>query len=453
MPTCTRCNIEVLGQIPIVMSPEGGATFRVCQSCLNDNECRCHYCRIRWTIGRRYRRAVCQRCYDEVAVCASCDTLLGHDDCSYGPDGDLCRDCADEEGSQAYSDCIMDYDYTPAYQYYDIVRGSVAVLSRPQPKTLYYGVELEMEFDGRDDYEWGRNGNKVQDTLRDLSLSDMFYLKRDGSIVCGCELVSHPLSWEYWQSIRPTIKTLLDRLSGFCASYKTSTCGMHVHVSDHTSTNQLYKLLRWFFENCRFVARISGRKDADDMLQWACFDYQGEIPNKAKSKTSLGKYEAIRVCPGGTLEFRIFKGTLNPKRFWRNLDFVHTIIEFCRSAKIRELTFKGYRKWINLNGKYPGLVDYLRELKPVPDTFWKGHRPEALDGWKRKKRTKKPKPKVILRGHPTIVYDDAGSSVPLPNPQPEYEDCNCNDCQETRDLQRRAGCSTLSEALSTLTEN
>jgi hypothetical protein len=130
---------------------------------------------------------------------------------------------------------------------------------------LYMGFELELET-GRFPRE--DCARFVLDTINTQS-NDIVYLKEDGSLNHGFEIVSHPMTLGFatnhfdWNGISGLIKK-------GCKSWDTSTCGLHVHLSRSAFRDEkhLFKFFKLILDNSADVKRFAGR----DSERWANFD-------------------------------------------------------------------------------------------------------------------------------------------------------------------------------------
>ena len=72
---------------------------------------------------------------------------------------------------------------------------------------------------------------------------------------------------------------------------------------------------------------------------------------------------AVNLANPATIEFRIFRGTINPKHILRNLDFVDACCDYCypSSRSLTEYcTHFGFIKFIDQNRKrWPYLADWF----------------------------------------------------------------------------------------------
>jgi len=218
-----------------------------------------------------------------------------------------------------------------------------------------------------------------------------WFIKHDGSLANGLEIVSYPMTFEYLYSIRDELaKQFKELQKQNCKSFNTNTCGMHVHVSKDAITNlHLYKILDFFRKNKKFITEASHRKKAD-LQRWASLNRISKkkvgVPQRPtyheamsgrrmsvkyrsvmrlmaeKSAHGMVKYSAINVLPEGTIEFRIFKGTLNPVGFYRNIQFLESIIEWTRNESLRAVTMGSYLEYLLSNAaRYRLVVDFVRK--------------------------------------------------------------------------------------------
>ena len=118
-----------------------------------------------------------------------------------------CERCFDE-----FEDEIEEYGYKPTPIFYG------------QGKR-YFGVELEVDEGGKD------NDNAA--TLKSIANvhEENIYIKSDGSLEDGFEIVSHPMTLEYHAEEMNWKELLREAVSMGYRSHQTSTCGLHVHVN------------------------------------------------------------------------------------------------------------------------------------------------------------------------------------------------------------------------------
>ena len=87
-------------------------------------------------------------------------------------------------------------------------------------------------------------------------------------------------------------------------------------------------------------------------------DTETEIFDKVKKYKNQGRYKAINLQNLSTIEFRLFRGTLNFNTFLASLQFVVTITRFVKSIKLADI-FSVTWEDIFLCTKYPELKEYM----------------------------------------------------------------------------------------------
>ena len=345
-----------------------------CEQCFNERYVWCHGCdsaRDREGAGEVGDWWMCRDCLEnDCSICNECDhwTLSenGHTD----DDGEfVCNSCRN-----AREDEIHEHNYKPRPVFRRIG-------AEPVASTLFFGYELEVEnimnrvsindmSDWNDKFWEGRdNGQFV-------------YCKHDGSLHYGVEFVSHPFSWAWFTQHQGELKEWLGfiRSKGY-RSYSTGTCGLHVHMNKSAfDGTRLYKWMKFFHENGDFIYEISGRRSRGDLHAWARVDDVGadkknliyEARNKMKAKD--GRYWAVNLVPRNTIEIRIFKGTLANSSFFRAIEFLRALYQFCEKGrvKIRGVTLAGFKEYMNAeSATYPNLAKKMLAIK----TDWPGMAP------------------------------------------------------------------------------
>lgn len=230
----------------------------------------------------------------------------------------------------------------------------------------YFGVELEVD----QRHDQGLDRYAVPDIAAPL-----FYCKEDGSLNHGVELVSHPGTFKWWQEQRGNVESILQRISrlGF-RSHEIETCGMHVHVSNTAfeSSMHMYRFLHLIY---RFpaLALLVSQRNRRRLNQWATLRYNKKpmLKNKANlrlkrselfSADSAGHYDAVNKT-SHTMELRIFNGTLNPTRFYKNLQFCDAVLAYTAATlNLRHVNAARFVEWVKANTeRYPDLVAFLNE--------------------------------------------------------------------------------------------
>lgn len=303
------------------------------------------------TFGGRH---VCVNCEGNYLQCASCDTLVCEDD-AQEEDGDtLCPSCAERNRSSRPR-------YGVLLSYSD---KSICNVKPEQPKKQLFGVEVECHVLNHESID-----NAVARLHRSYGSDGYYVTKSDGSLIHGFEIVTRPDSMEVhrreWVRMFNAIaehEWLKQHLRSWAAPSRC--CGIHVHIDKSTlSQMQLGKMLVFLNdENTRrFVEKVAGR----GANSYTTFEAGKKVieGKKLKHGTSPNRYVALNVG-SKTAEIRIFRGTLNPESFFKNLDFVEALVEWTGLANGCSLTDaanpEAFCKFIHTNAhRWPFLNNKL----------------------------------------------------------------------------------------------
>ena len=311
-----------------------------CQRCTRNDANWCDLCDTYFT-GYTYGTddcsdTMCERCYENnTTYCEECDTTY-RDGCTYNHE--------DESDSRV----IHDYSYRPDPIFHS---------SEDEQTRLYFGIEIETEVRGGN-YDDRRNAAEYAQRLERESIA---YLKSDGSLDCGFEIVTHPLSHNYFMNdanvLWETIGTLKDRYS--MMAWGTKTCGLHIHISRNgfSGGSHQHRFLQLVYNNKDFYEVLAGRSSS----HWAKFDDVLD-PNTGKktfahklnrTHRDSDRYSAVNTNNRNTLEMRIFRGSLNTRFIKSCIDLAHASVEFTRVMSVPEV--RGHKlDCINL-------IQYIRE--------------------------------------------------------------------------------------------
>ena len=322
----------------------------ICSDCIERYCTTCERCgTLMWdsdSYGDDYT-VLCRSCYENhYTRCYECDALLHNDD-SYEYDGEYyCRECYD---NVCCGDSINDYNYKPEPIFYG-------------NGTRYFGVELEIDIGGKD----CAYADEILAIANDSN--EHIYIKSDGSLNDGMEIVTHPMTLDYhkdfcWKDIMRKAVSLGYR------SHQTSTCGLHVHVNRNsfgeTSQEQeevISRILYFVEHHWNELLKFSRRSEAT-MNRWAArYGYESTpkaIMDKAK-KNCCGRYAAVNLCNYHTVEFRMFRGTLKHNTLIAALQLVNEICNAAFSMSDEEMQKLSWSEFVSgLNE--PELIQYLKE--------------------------------------------------------------------------------------------
>lgn len=270
-----------------------------------------------------------------------------------------CDYCADEEDEG--SRLIHDYSYRPNPVFY---LPSSTVMREPRNMTVT-GFELEMEAVG------GRLDEAAQLATDEFPQA---YLKYDGSISHGFEMVTHPMSLDYINS-EFNFDALKDLADLGMRSAKTTTCGLHVHINKgffRSAPSTSYRFMSLFYSNAEAWRRLAGRSHSS-YAQWdigedtRLLGYTKGIRDNDTFAVNRDRYVALNLQPSKTIELRFFKGTLRPLTLRARLQAVHAAAEYAMSTrykvKVRDASsWEAFRNFTTDNDKkYSAFNEYATE--------------------------------------------------------------------------------------------
>lgn len=345
---CTVCNKEY---------PTNYNDFRiddehVCEKCFDEKrEIGLYFCEqcdsawysedsLKWSLIRS--EMLCVSCYDQYVECDDCNEEY------YEDDGHTCEEDND-------SNLIASYSYKPYPRFY-------THKNKPVVKSdIFMGIELEVESRQHDRCE---SAEHVIAMLR-----DRVYLKEDGSISHGYEIVTHPHTLEaYQKDIR--WEFLNDIKNMGMRSWNTGSCGLHVHINrasfmgDNYAQREAHYLRfnKLIYDNQRQVERIAGRSSS-----YAKFSDKGNLVAKVKDGQQISdRYSAVNMEPDDTLEIRVFRGSLRKERVLSAIEFVHAAAEYTRYLKVDSkhapFSWARFVSYISANSDtYPNLFIIINE--------------------------------------------------------------------------------------------
>ena len=328
-----------------------------CDRCWNEHFTYCAYCDEPEQRDHVYHSnengLICRDCVNngEFDICPRCNDAVHYESTERDEFGDsYCFGCIDNHKP----DTIHSYSYRPAPLFHRVI-AEENITSMNDGGETHFGIELEI-----DSKEHIPNKETLAGDIAGKETD--FYCKSDSSLDYGFEIVSHPVTFEYFKKNKEKFQKVLKDSQEFgFRSHDAGTCGMHVHVSkDGISNLQLFKIMDFIFSNPSFIRVISNRT-ASQLETWASVDIARlvggmepeekvqKLSNLAKRKSGGGRV-AINIQNEKTVEFRIFRGTLNWKTYQKNIQFVHSVVEFTKN--------NGLRNFLKEN-TLPAYLDFL----------------------------------------------------------------------------------------------
>ena len=323
----------------------------LCDDCAEEHTVSCDHCGE--TIWRNDAvcddsTTLCQCCYDEhYRRCENCGRIIHDDDALWYHDEPYCSSCYDRIEVD-----IEEYSYKPDPIFYG-------------EGTRFFGVELEVDCGGKDDENAGRIKGEAN------CRCERIYIKSDGSLDDGFEIVSHPMSLIYHFNEMPWEDVLSEAVRLGYRSHQTSTCGLHVHVNrdafgeNHDEQEKVIEKILFFVELHWAELFIFSRRSEYTMSRWAArYGYEKtgkQILDKAK-KNGAGRYAAVNLCPYSTIEFRLFRGTLKLNTLYATLQLVNKICDVAMTMTEAEIENQSWSDFVQTVTE-PELIQYLRERR------------------------------------------------------------------------------------------
>ena len=269
---------------------------------------------------------VCRECfYKDYFYCSRCGKAekktAGH---STREGRVLCAEC----GKRHY---VLPYhrDYPEVRFYGDSKSNSVP----------YMGFELEVDRGG----ESARNVSQIMPLINKEEKGEIFaYCSHDSSIRDGFEIITQPATMEYHNSIKDVYNRTIQKLKSMgYISHESSTCGLHVHVNRDFFTpslesKSLYNLIlmfnKFWNELCVYARRPEWRSARyAKHLPEAEDEIETYLRRANKSGSHNYHYYALNISNENTIEFRMFRGSLNINTVMATLQLVNNMVIFAKS--------------------------------------------------------------------------------------------------------------------------
>jgi hypothetical protein len=321
------------------------------------------------------RNIWCEDCKDEHAFyCSQCSEYYDQNYVSnhYFDGSDYCEDCINEVAEWCEHCDEWEYenrrceDHRRANGGYGIHQYSY----KPDPiflgkdkHSLYLGWEIEADTDRH-------NQDEASDYVANILEQEntLGYLKQDGSVTKGFEIVTHPIAHNELRGARvDTYWDTIEKLRaeyGFRAWDSDASCGLHIHLSrlGFSGGAHLHRFLQFIYRNPEMMMKFAGRKSED---------YVPSRPHTLNGRRGSTRGSAVNTNNEHTIELRFFRGTLNKKGILACLDLAHAGVEYTRLLNTRDviagmLSWDMFYEWVSdNNGIYPDLYDRMPKCRTV----------------------------------------------------------------------------------------
>lgn len=350
---CDRCGCVILDEESIAVDDD-----LLCQEC-HDRYCTsCDHCGrnvyLEDAVSDDYT-ALCTGCYNEhYTRCDDCNIIIAEADAYELHGYDYCRNCYNERCEDDEGEYIHEYGYKPAPIFYGDGK-------------RFMGVELEIDKGGKS----STNAEQLYDIANHYE--ERIYIKSDGSLNDGMEIVTHPMTLAYhkndfcWEDILHRCVEMGYR------SHQTNTCGLHVHVSrkafgdTEEQQDEVISRILYFVEVHWNELLNFSRRTESAMNRWAA-RYGYESHPKAildKVKKGYGRYAAVNLCNYQTIEFRLFRGTLKYNTLIAALELVNAICDAAIRLTDTEMQAMSWSLFVTCLDKdeCADLIHYLKQRR------------------------------------------------------------------------------------------
>ena len=328
----------------------------LCITCRNEHTVLCDECGERiWRSGDLGDCGIhlCSQCREDYTYCCDCGQLIHVDRLHYlnsNDDEGYCERCY----FSRYSDgVIQSYYYKPEPIFYG-------------EGDRFFGVELEL--DGG-----GERTDKANQLLSAANTSgqELLYIKHDGSLDDGLELVSHPMTLDFHQQEMPWRLILQEAIRMDYLSHQAHTCGLHVHVNRDAfgetvmEQEEVIARILFFVENHWNELLRFSRRTRSQMEQWAARYGRKDDPKAVldhAKRHEFERYKCVNLTNPQTIEFRMFRGTLKWNTMIATLQMVDRICDvalYLSDQEVQDLTWSDFVA----SCTQPELVQYLKERR------------------------------------------------------------------------------------------
>lgn len=394
----------------------------LCEDCYEAGYFTCEECgnvapsdEANYVKGREYY--ICDDCAesDDYATCIDCGDLFRVHDGRFDENGDfLCDECYEWHGWITCEDCgcyvrsddaveIGDEWYCEScagdYQEFDTYENECCDVERPDRVLNHYSFKpkavvckrtneadtaltagCEIEVDGSDT-RLLEIRESVCKEIKDYT--DRVYMKTDGSLNNGFEIVTHPGTLAHHMYEMPYRFIFSKCLKAGFRSHDAGTCGLHIHIGRKqlgtTDTERDAAIRKVIVIVNRFwdeMVRFSRRRE--NQLHWASRNYiEGYRPDtvitdewaERRIRTCNGhesRYVAVNCGNEATIEFRIFRGTLKRDTVIASIQLCMNICQYAMTHtwdEIQHSTFLDVAQYKHFNELDAYLA--VRELAPV----------------------------------------------------------------------------------------
>lgn len=205
--------------------------------------------------------------------------------------------------------------------------------AQEDPTKLYMGVEVEFDTNKPESQRLSCKRDLIDRSNEIFGNNTFAYYMKDSSVDKGLELITQPATFAAHELLEDQYRQLFTIIKehGF-GSDKFQSCGYHIHFNrgffkdnpDLYTVNLLY-LVEKFWRDLVLLSR----RDYDRIVRWAnrYVDKPKEVVDNFKEGfCHSDRYHAINLTNANTIEFRIYKGTLDIDKFLATMELTRNLI-------------------------------------------------------------------------------------------------------------------------------
>lgn len=286
----------------------------------------------------------CKNCYQEkFTSCSRCgkvvkrgEEIRDRNDCA------LCCECNKRHWVLPY------HGYYPKVEFYGNNKGN---------SVPYMGFELEVDCGGEND----KKVAKVMPLLNNEEGGKIFaYCSHDGSLQNGFEIITQPATMQYHSSISDVYNRSIQKLKAMgYASHETTTCGFHVHFNrDFFGENQdecirrlIFMTEKFWNELCVFARRPERRLERYAKKVSDSMEIKEYMEKANRSGRHEYHYYAVNIANDSTIEFRMFRGTLNLNTIMATLQLVNNMAITAKNKTMDEIKAMRFEDLLTTTGQ------------------------------------------------------------------------------------------------------
>lgn len=216
--------------------------------------------------------------------------------------------------------------------------------------SLFFGLEIEVDGKGID---YSDNVDTAEYIRENIFDADEMYFEEDGSLWNGFELITQPMTYNYIQDNEDKFEELCNLLQRRrYTGEDNKSAGLHIHVSRQDISEKAIENIIYFLENNLEDVHILSRRgrDLNSYANSYCFssiegyrrnkEAEGDL-DKGKvlycyGKNEYDRYRILNTCNRRTIEFRLFKSTIDVDKLLGTIDFVNTLVLMAQCNTLKD---------------------------------------------------------------------------------------------------------------------